>query len=996
MSFCRGLKLLHVRDQVEEILSQIGKCGFFEEYTIHNIHHIDEMLRIIEWLIPDCTKKKMTSAEWLMLTLSVYFHDLGMVVTKEEYEKRNNSSFSVYKEQVLKEMGNTEYIEYVRKQDDHFLYQEFVRENHAKRISQWISDNLDIELGEVSTIKGIVKDILQNLDDMFRIDLAMICESHHKDDIDDFTKYRVNNVYGNDGQERVNLNYIAIILRIADLLHITKDRTPSLTRRIINVSNPFSVVEWEKQRAVRAVQPKAKRDEEENINEELEKDTIEITAYFQGAETAEAYFGLSSYLQYTRKELQRCNEIVEKSQKKEGTIGYKFPWREIDESRITVIGFETKKLQFTIAQENILQLLVGHTLYNDSSVVVRELVQNAIDAVRLQNQYELKKGDKITKGKIQIDWDEAKRELCFWDNGTGMTMFDVENFLLKVGASKYRDDTIKKQFPDFCSISHFGIGILTCFMVANDIDIVTNSEEQSDVNCISLRKVNGSYLLRRINKSEVDKRIRSHGTMVKLYVRNDVEMSTLETDLRKWIVFPEIPVYLSVSGSKEIRIGYSSPKEVIERYLNDTGRNVDGVKFDVYEETQGNVTVAYAVRHLKYLSDWCLLEIDSRRIQKKNQLPIGTCVEGIRVEFTTPGYKSSTILAIANIKDSKYQTNVARSALELDANSEMLSEIYDIYRKYVQEQMDKLEQLDYSKSWAISEGGYLMRPLVCDDYTNYRVEPTDEGVLTRTLAKIRNIALENDGKRSIVSAEDIYNLSEINIFESKMTEAAEYLLKEIKSNATLNDLIGVVCSEDNFLAKTSNIVCNYDVYNILHQYALSNKEISNIVVSHKQRRIRVTYSMINGRWYIFDLKNRGVVRKLYIPKKEFYIEGLVDEIGVKTYGSVIIKSDTQLYDYVVKIIKIFLKEDTEENKIMLEIFLENIFDSNSLESVYAQDASKESVAKHFFEGRNVRMNAEIMDKIWKKIDLDEFTRVVLSQYYSLYSIDNWIRTEEEI
>lgn len=48
---------------------------------------------------------------------------------------------------------------------------------------------------------------------------------------------------------------------------------------------------------------------------------------------------------------------------------------EIDESRITVIGFETKKLSFTIAQENILQLLVGHTLYNDSSVVVRELVQ---------------------------------------------------------------------------------------------------------------------------------------------------------------------------------------------------------------------------------------------------------------------------------------------------------------------------------------------------------------------------------------------------------------------------------------------------------------------------------------------------------------------------------------------------------------------------------------------------------------------------------------------
>ncbi len=35
LSFCRGLKLLHVRDQVEEILTQIGKCGF-----LRNIHCI--------------------------------------------------------------------------------------------------------------------------------------------------------------------------------------------------------------------------------------------------------------------------------------------------------------------------------------------------------------------------------------------------------------------------------------------------------------------------------------------------------------------------------------------------------------------------------------------------------------------------------------------------------------------------------------------------------------------------------------------------------------------------------------------------------------------------------------------------------------------------------------------------------------------------------------------------------------------------------------------
>lgn len=114
LSFCRGLKLLHIRDQVEEILSHIGKGGIFEEYTVHNIAHIDEMLNIIEWLVPDETKNNMTSAEWLMLTLAVYFHDLGMIVTKEEYENREMTSFSDYKTKILKEMEKSEYVEYIK------------------------------------------------------------------------------------------------------------------------------------------------------------------------------------------------------------------------------------------------------------------------------------------------------------------------------------------------------------------------------------------------------------------------------------------------------------------------------------------------------------------------------------------------------------------------------------------------------------------------------------------------------------------------------------------------------------------------------------------------------------------------------------------------------------------------------------------------------------------------------------------------------------------
>ena len=132
----------------------------------------------------------------------------------------------------------------------------------------------------------------------------------------------------------------------------------------------------------------------------------------------------------------------------------------------------------------------------------------------------------------------------------------------------------------------------------------------------TVSKVTGSYLIRRIKKVDVDSRIKEHGTMVKLYVRNDVDMTTLERDLRKWIVIPEVPVYLTMKGEDKTRIGYDSLKEALVKYLNETGRTVDGEKYDVYEETEGSVTIAYAVRHLRYLSDWCLMEVNGIQERK--------------------------------------------------------------------------------------------------------------------------------------------------------------------------------------------------------------------------------------------------------------------------------------------------------------------------------------------------------------------------------------------
>ena len=186
------------------------------------------------------------------------------------------------------------------------------------------------------------------------------------------------------------------------------------------------------------------------------------------------------------------------------------------------------------------------------------------------------------------------------------------------------------------------------------------------------------------------------------------------------------------------------------------------------------------------------------------------------------------------------------------------------------------------------------------------------------------------------------------------------------------------------------------MYNILHQYALSNKDISSIIVDHKQRRIRLQYSLNVDIWYKFVFKYSDVSRFLYIPKEYFSIEGLVDEVGVKTSDCIVINSDTSLYDYIIKVINIFLKENTEENRFMLDRFLESILDSNILERVYKRDISKEIVEDQLYNVGGIGLSHEIMNKIWNKISMEEFIRIILAQNYTLYTIDNWIRKDDGI
>jgi hypothetical protein len=168
--------------------------------------------------------------------------------------------------------------------------------------------------------------------------------------------------------------------------------------------------------AVRRIRGQVAKNAEGLDQPDLPRNTIEVHATFKDEN---GFFGLTSYLDYAERELKQNHAWAQLAQKQHG-VRFEFPWEHIDQRPIETIGFLKDQFEFKIDTFKILELLTGHTLYNDSGVVLRELVQNSIDAVRLQFSDPARKRSR-EEGRVAIHWDSQSRVLTVTDNGTGMS-----------------------------------------------------------------------------------------------------------------------------------------------------------------------------------------------------------------------------------------------------------------------------------------------------------------------------------------------------------------------------------------------------------------------------------------------------------------------------------------------------------------------------------------------------------------------------------------------
>jgi len=165
---------------------------------------------------------------------------------------------------------------------------------------------------------------------------------------------------------------------------------------------------------------------------------------------------------------------------------------------------------FQVDLHGVVDLLARH-LYSGPRVYLRELLQNGVDAITARRAVD--PGCPATVRLRPL----ADGSLLVVDSGVGLTRAEAEELLATVGRSSKRDLDLGVGREEF--LGQFGIGLLSAFMVADRIELVSRSARDPGAPAVRWRgHADGSYDLVELPDLDVPP-----GSTVRLRPRRDLE-----------------------------------------------------------------------------------------------------------------------------------------------------------------------------------------------------------------------------------------------------------------------------------------------------------------------------------------------------------------------------------------------------------------------------------------------------------------------------------------
>lgn len=508
----------YVKGSVARISDHIAsnKLVFFPEYTDHDVTHFEAVLETAVDLATDKSLELMTDIDFAALTTSVMLHDLGMHLTKDGFETLVSAKspmvpiegfgdlpwnelwvsflaeakrFDAKKLEAL--FGSnyepvTAFPSFSEPWDefDILLVGEFLRRHHPRLAHE-------IALSGMPSKDGTLIQFCNNNSDQDRFlnDISGLIARSHGMSLRDTFSYLETHYHNKIETRSAHPVFLMALLRIADYLQIQSARAPSARTDVSKFKSPVSSREWSVHQCVT------------DITNIADPEAIDITAHPQDIDT---FLRLEFWIRDLQRELDMSWAVLGEVYGLHAHSGLNKLGLKIRRLRSNIddaedfsqtVTYLPEQIAFTTAGSELLKLLVGPLYANDISVGLRELVQNATDAVKeldsLVNEgtIEPTEGRTDISADVQVDFvqDGESRErptpkiveITITDRGVGMTADIIKNYFLKAGASFRSSDVWKEQFEKADGSlrvqrsGRFGVGALAAFLIGEKIEVYT-------------------------------------------------------------------------------------------------------------------------------------------------------------------------------------------------------------------------------------------------------------------------------------------------------------------------------------------------------------------------------------------------------------------------------------------------------------------------------------------------------------------------------------------
>ena len=473
---------------VGKSLENVG--GYYPHFSSHNESHSQQILVNIERLLGSNIDKLTATDTWLILE-AAYWHDIGMLFNADEVQKVfEEDDFKEYVESLAND--NTQDLHEFAKvwhedgwnkalinhSDPHTgvekyrqMIAEWYRRGHAKNSNSVVLDPFE-KLGISSPRTELLPKRIYRY-------LGQICWAHGLG-FDDYVMKTLPFRQTGMGTENCHPRFVACLLRLGDLFDIDDNRfCPVMARQVGNMPS-FSETHKHKHQAIREFQ--------------LDNETVSITAI---CSTEMAYIECRNWFDWIKEEIQ--NQMSQwKNIVPHRDFGLLPTINKLDvEMTDKKILLNNKPMKFSLDEKKVIELLQGNNLYHGMGDVVRELLQNAIDATFIRVWIDakqdpekikiLKDGNPYNSQVIEIiegysinlnlELVRTTEELnSIWklsiiDNGTGISSEDLSYMQYMGGSNKnvWKTKTVKEMPLWMKPSGTFGIGLHSAFLLNKDL-----------------------------------------------------------------------------------------------------------------------------------------------------------------------------------------------------------------------------------------------------------------------------------------------------------------------------------------------------------------------------------------------------------------------------------------------------------------------------------------------------------------------------------------------